>query len=785
MRVVAYDPFVGAERYRELGVEKAETLRRASTREADFITLHLPKTPETEGWLDAEAFAKCKDGVRILNVARGPLIVDEDLEAALDSRQGRRRGARRLPLRADHRAPAVRPTRTSSSRRTSAPRPPRRPTAPASRPPSRSSPRSPAAPSRPRSTCPPIARRGPRGARAVRAALPRSSAASRSALAEGSSVDRVEVEYLGRIAERDTRPLGIAVLLGVAAAATPRRRSTRSTRPSIAEERGIEVVETTNARRARLHRPRARDRRLRATAASASSARCSAAATARTCSRPGASASTSSSSDHLAIFRYRDVPGHDRPRRHRVRRARRQHRLGRGRPRAGRRRRRRPRGDGRHDRRAGAARTSSTRSSPADGFVARPRGRARADVGRLPDLPAVVPGLRRRRRRATCAASSRASTTSRRSAPTRSGCRRSTRRRWPTAATTSPTTRDVDPRFGTLADADALIAAAHERGLKVLFDVVPCHTSIEHPWFREHPELLRVVGPRRPAEQLARDVRRPGVVARPGTGRWYLHSFYPEQPDLELAQPRGAPRRSATRCASGWTAASTASASTRWTGILKDPRAARRPAGARAARRCPRPTSTRRSSRATRATRPTSAPALAQLRAAAGDALLVGEVYLPSDRLGALPRAPRRVLQLRAAPRAVGGRHGARRASRAASATGQAAWVLSNHDFPRLPDRVGPAQRPRRGAAAAHAARDRRSSTRATSSGWPTARDGAADDRAGRDRAPPRRCSGTARRTAASRTGDAVAAVDRRSRPTGTSAAQRTTRARCSPVPRR
>ena len=52
---------------------------------ADFLTLHLPKTPDTEGWLDAEALAKCKDGVRILNVARGPLVVDEDLKAALDS----------------------------------------------------------------------------------------------------------------------------------------------------------------------------------------------------------------------------------------------------------------------------------------------------------------------------------------------------------------------------------------------------------------------------------------------------------------------------------------------------------------------------------------------------------------------------------------------------------------------------------------------------------------------------------------------------------------------------
>ncbi|HWF26170.1 MAG TPA: hydroxyacid dehydrogenase, partial [Solirubrobacteraceae bacterium] len=84
MHVIAFDPFVSAERYRELGVEKAESSEDLYA-VADFITLHLPKTPETEGWLDAEALAKTRDGVRILNVARGPLIVDEDLQAALDS----------------------------------------------------------------------------------------------------------------------------------------------------------------------------------------------------------------------------------------------------------------------------------------------------------------------------------------------------------------------------------------------------------------------------------------------------------------------------------------------------------------------------------------------------------------------------------------------------------------------------------------------------------------------------------------------------------------------------
>ena len=84
MRVIAFDPFVSAERYRELGVEKADSPDDVYAR-ADFLTLHLPKNDQTEGWLDAEALAKCKEGVRVLNVARGPLIVDEDLEAALDS----------------------------------------------------------------------------------------------------------------------------------------------------------------------------------------------------------------------------------------------------------------------------------------------------------------------------------------------------------------------------------------------------------------------------------------------------------------------------------------------------------------------------------------------------------------------------------------------------------------------------------------------------------------------------------------------------------------------------
>jgi D-3-phosphoglycerate dehydrogenase / 2-oxoglutarate reductase len=84
MHVVAFDPFVSAERYRDLGVEKAESSDDVYA-EADIITLHLPKTPETAGWLNDEAFAKMRDGVRIINVARGELIDHDALQRALES----------------------------------------------------------------------------------------------------------------------------------------------------------------------------------------------------------------------------------------------------------------------------------------------------------------------------------------------------------------------------------------------------------------------------------------------------------------------------------------------------------------------------------------------------------------------------------------------------------------------------------------------------------------------------------------------------------------------------
>ena len=83
MRVVSYDPFVSGERFRELGVEPAtfgEVLERA-----EFLTLHLPLTDDTRGSIDADTIAHMRDGVRIVNAARGELVDEPALIAALES----------------------------------------------------------------------------------------------------------------------------------------------------------------------------------------------------------------------------------------------------------------------------------------------------------------------------------------------------------------------------------------------------------------------------------------------------------------------------------------------------------------------------------------------------------------------------------------------------------------------------------------------------------------------------------------------------------------------------
>jgi len=83
MRVLGYDPFLTEARARALGVELADLDN--VYRDADFITVHMPVTDQTRGMLNASAFAKMKPKVCIVNCARGEIIVESDLIAALDS----------------------------------------------------------------------------------------------------------------------------------------------------------------------------------------------------------------------------------------------------------------------------------------------------------------------------------------------------------------------------------------------------------------------------------------------------------------------------------------------------------------------------------------------------------------------------------------------------------------------------------------------------------------------------------------------------------------------------
>jgi alpha-glucosidase len=102
---------------------------------------------------------------------------------------------------------------------------------------------------------------------------------------------------------------------------------------------------------------------------------------------------------------------------------------------------------------------------------------------------------------------------------------------------------DVDPRFGTLDDFDGLVADAHEIGLRVVIDVVPNHTSNEHPWFRnalsdpEHPDRARYFfRPGRdggPPNNWTSAFGGSAWTLDEASGEYYLHFFAPEQPDLD------------------------------------------------------------------------------------------------------------------------------------------------------------------------------------------------------------------------------------------------------------
>jgi D-3-phosphoglycerate dehydrogenase len=242
MDVIAFDKFVSAERFKELGVHGVDELGELFGR-ADVVTVHVPKTPETIGLIGAEAIAAMKDGVRIVNCARGELV---DLDALLAGLESGKVGGAALDVF---------------------------PAEPFTEHPIFSRPDVVVTPHLGASTAEAQDRAGLVTAEQVTAALtggvvtnavniaavrpeemealapfvPLCEKLGRLAegLAEGS-IDSVTAEFRGRLASHDTRLLGIAVLVGILSGHTEEPVNLVNA-PQMAEERGFELIETKDS----------------------------------------------------------------------------------------------------------------------------------------------------------------------------------------------------------------------------------------------------------------------------------------------------------------------------------------------------------------------------------------------------------------------------------------------------------------------------------------------------------------------------------------------------------
>ena len=249
----------------------------------------------------------------------------------------------------------------------------------------------------------------------------------------------------------------------------------------------------------------------------------------------------------------------------------------------------------------------------------------------------------------------------------------------------------IDPAFGTFGDFDALVSEAHRRGLRLLMDLTPAFTSIEHRWFRDHPERYVRVRGDSPPNNWETGFGTPAWSADPlRPGWWYLHSFYPEQPNLNWSNPevpramREIVRFWIRRGVDGFRLDSVDRIATD-PDLRDDPQRQHGPAlpdlGGSSNLE---PVHSRNA--------PGVAAALRRLRAAAGEHVLVGDIYLPTPHLrphlehvdlafcfellhapfraDAIGRAIRRALVPGVRPDGI-------------------VWTLSSIDFPRLATRLG------------------------------------------------------------------------------------------------
>jgi alpha-glucosidase len=245
----------------------------------------------------------------------------------------------------------------------------------------------------------------------------------------------------------------------------------------------------------------------------------------------------------------------------------------------------------------------------------------------------------------------------------------------------------IDPVFGTMEDFAFLVRETHERDLRILLDLVPSHTSIEHPWFREHPDWY-IWSPVDGPPNNWRSAFGGSAWSRDEvTGGWYLHTFYPEQPDLDwrnqevVAAMQNIVRFWLDRGVDGFRVDAL-------TAIVKDAELRDDPP---ATGHFPLPLTGEfgELDHVYSSNRPEAVQAVAALREVAGDALLVGEVYLGTADYARWLEYLDLVFafELLFAP---WDEEALRAAIEPAEALGRVAWVMSNHDFDRLATRVGP-----------------------------------------------------------------------------------------------
>ncbi|MDQ6836193.1 MAG: alpha-amylase family glycosyl hydrolase [Actinomycetota bacterium] len=244
----------------------------------------------------------------------------------------------------------------------------------------------------------------------------------------------------------------------------------------------------------------------------------------------------------------------------------------------------------------------------------------------------------------------------------------------------------VEPSLGTLDALDELIAKAHGLRLKVLLDFVPCHTSTEHPWFRERPEYY--VWADAPPNNWRAAFGGPAWGLDEASGRYFLHSFFPEQADLNWRHPEV--RQQMTAALKFWTARGVDGFRLDALDRLMKDRELRDDPPAGGPPVLPADPKDAELDHVHSRNAADIGNALEEIRHAVGRGLLIGEVYLPVDQAAGYLEFLDVVFNFEALF-AAGDAAGLRAAIQAGMRTGGQGWVLSNHDFSRLVTRAGAA----------------------------------------------------------------------------------------------